>query len=87
MSKPPKHDPQFEIEFFEAVHQRCPAYTEVVGLLGGEMLLLREGRVENRQALVGHAQALLGEVGLEFFAGGLDTHWGECRRGGRSLSK
>jgi len=43
MSKPPKHDPQFEIEFFEAVHQRCPAYTEVVGLLGG--LYTKAGRI------------------------------------------
>jgi hypothetical protein len=43
MSRPTKHDPQFEIEFFEAVHQRCPGYIEVVGLLGG--LYTRVGRI------------------------------------------
>ena len=35
MAKSSRSDPQFEIEFFEAVHRRCPDYTEVVGLLGG----------------------------------------------------
>ena len=43
MSKPSKPDPQFEIEFFEAVHRRCPEYMEVVGLLGG--LYTRVGRI------------------------------------------
>jgi len=43
MSRPPKHDPQFEIEFFEAVHRRCPGYVDVVGLLGG--LYTRTGRI------------------------------------------
>jgi hypothetical protein len=43
MSRQPKHDPQFEIEFFEAVHTRCPSYVEVVGLLGG--LYTRVGRI------------------------------------------
>jgi len=43
MSKPPKHDPQFEIEFFEAVHRRCPGYIDVVGLLGG--LYTKAGRI------------------------------------------
>jgi tetratricopeptide (TPR) repeat protein len=43
MSKPPKHDTQFEIEFFEAVHRRCPAYVDVVGLLGG--LYTNAGRI------------------------------------------
>jgi tetratricopeptide (TPR) repeat protein len=43
MSKPPKHDPQFEIDFFEAVHRRCPDYLDVVGLLGG--LYTRVGRI------------------------------------------
>lgn len=43
MSKPPKSDPQFEIEFFEAIHRRCPAYIDVVGLLGG--LYTRVGRI------------------------------------------
>jgi hypothetical protein len=43
MSRPPKPDPQFEIEFFEAVHRRCPNYTEVVGLLGG--LYTKVGRI------------------------------------------
>ena len=43
MSRPPKHDPKFEIEFFEAVHHRCPGYVEVVGLLGG--LYTKAGRI------------------------------------------
>ncbi len=43
MARTTKPDPQFEIEFFEAVHRRCPAYTEVVGLLGG--LYTKVGRI------------------------------------------
>ena len=43
MSKPPKHDPQFEIDFFEKVHRRCPGYVDVVGLLGG--LYTKQGRI------------------------------------------
>ena len=43
MPKSAKPDPQFEIEFFEAVHQRCPGYVEVVSLLGG--LYTRVGRI------------------------------------------
>lgn len=43
MSTKPKHDPQFEIQFFESVHRRCPDYLEVVGLLGG--LYTRVGRI------------------------------------------
>jgi len=43
MSRQSKPDPTFEIEFFEAVHRRCPDYTEVVGLLGG--LYTKVGRI------------------------------------------
>lgn len=43
MSRPPKHDPAFEINFFEAVHKRCPRYTEVIELLGG--LYTKTGRI------------------------------------------
>ena len=43
MAKTTKPDPQFEIEFFEAVHRRCPDYIEVVGLLGG--LYTKVGRI------------------------------------------
>jgi tetratricopeptide (TPR) repeat protein len=43
MSHKPKPDPQFEIEFFEAVHRRCPDYVDVVGLLGG--LYTKVGRI------------------------------------------
>ena len=43
MAKSTKPDPQFEIEFFEAIHRRCPDYTEVVGLLGG--LYTKVGRI------------------------------------------
>jgi tetratricopeptide (TPR) repeat protein len=43
MSSKPKPDPLFEIQFFEAVHRRCPDYLEVVGLLGG--LYTKAGRI------------------------------------------
>ena len=43
MSKTTKPDPQFEIEFYEAVLRRSPDYTEVVGLLGA--LYTRVGRI------------------------------------------
>ena len=43
MAKTPKSDPQFEIEFYEAVHRRCPSYVDVVGLLGG--LYTKAGRI------------------------------------------
>src|SRR5690606_33458771 len=54
----------------------------VEGFLGGEVLLLRKGRLEYGQALVGHPQAFGAEVGLEFGAGGvvapkgyIPPHW------------
>lgn len=43
MSAKSKPDPQFEIEFFEAIHRRCPDYVDVVGLLGG--LYTKVGRI------------------------------------------
>lgn len=43
MAKTSKPDPQFEIEFYEAVHRRCPDYTEIVSLLGG--LYTKVGRI------------------------------------------
>ena len=43
MAKTSKSDPQFEIEFYEAVHRRCPGYVDVVGLLGG--LYTKAGRI------------------------------------------
>jgi len=43
MAKTPKSDPQFEIEFYEAILRRSPDYTEVVGLLGA--LYTRVGRI------------------------------------------
>lgn len=43
MSRPPKHDPAFEIAFYEGVHRRCPNYVEVVELLGG--LYTKTGRI------------------------------------------
>ena len=45
MAKTSKSDPQFEIEFFEAVHRRCPSYIDVVGLLGG--LYTKVGRISD----------------------------------------
>ena len=43
MAKTTKSDPQFEIEFYEAILRRSPDYTEVVGLLGA--LYTRVGRI------------------------------------------
>lgn len=43
MARTPKVDPQFDIEFYEAVHRRCPDYIDVVGLLGG--LYTKVGRI------------------------------------------
>ncbi len=43
MSRPTKHDPAFEIAFFESLHRRCPDYVEVVELLGG--LYTKSGRI------------------------------------------
>jgi tetratricopeptide (TPR) repeat protein len=45
MAKTSKSDPQFEIEFYEAVHRRCPGYVDVVGLLGG--LYTKAGRISD----------------------------------------
>jgi tetratricopeptide (TPR) repeat protein len=43
MSRHDKNDPKFEIAFFEAVHRRCPAYADVIELLGG--LYTKIGRI------------------------------------------
>ena len=43
MAKTTKPDPQFEIEFYEAILRRSPDYTEVIGLLGA--LYTRVGRI------------------------------------------
>ena len=43
MSRQPKPDPLFEIEFFEAIHRRVPDYVDVVSLLGG--LYTKVGRI------------------------------------------
>jgi len=43
MTKTTKPDPQFEIEFYEAILRRSPDYTEVVGLLGA--LYTKVGRI------------------------------------------
>jgi len=43
MARPTKPDPQFEIAFYEGVYRRCPAYVEVIELLGG--LYTKTGRV------------------------------------------
>ena len=43
MSRQPKSDPAFEINFYESVHRRCPRYTEVIELLGG--LYTKTGRI------------------------------------------
>jgi tetratricopeptide (TPR) repeat protein len=43
MPKPPAHDPEFEIRFFESVLRREPSYANVVEILGG--LYTRHGRI------------------------------------------
>lgn len=43
MSKTSKHDPAYEIAFYEGVLRRCPDYVEVVELLGG--LYTKTGRI------------------------------------------
>ncbi len=43
MSRQPKSDPAFEINFYESVHRRCPGYVEVIELLGG--LYTKTGRI------------------------------------------
>jgi hypothetical protein len=43
MSRQPKHDPSFEISFYESVHRRVPCYTDVIELLGG--LYTKTGRI------------------------------------------
>ena len=43
MPKDRAHDPEFEIQFFESVLRRCPAYAQVIEILGG--LYTRQGRV------------------------------------------
>lgn len=45
MSRQPKHDPAFDIAFYEAVLRRCPSYVEVVELLGG--LYTKTGRISD----------------------------------------
>jgi len=43
MTRQPKSDPEFEINFFESVHRRCPRYACVIELLGG--LYTKTGRI------------------------------------------
>jgi tetratricopeptide (TPR) repeat protein len=43
MAREKVHDPAFEIEFFESVLRREPAYVDVVEILGG--LYTKQGRV------------------------------------------
>lgn len=43
MPKTAKHDPAYEIAFYEGVLRRCPDYVEVVELLGG--LYTKAGRI------------------------------------------
>ena len=43
MARQPKHDPAFDIAFFEAIHTRVPSYVDVIELLGG--LYTKTGRI------------------------------------------
>lgn len=43
MARQPKNDPSFDISFYESVHRRVPAYTDVIELLGG--LYTKTGRI------------------------------------------
>ena len=45
-------------------------------LLGGEVFLLAKGRVENREALIGDAQAVRGEMRAKFLPGAIDGFGG-----------
>lgn len=45
MARQPKHDPEFDIAFYEAVHARVPAYVDVIELLGG--LYTKTGRIND----------------------------------------
>ena len=53
MAKTSKPDPQFEIEFFEAIYRRCPDYIEVVFLRPFQVQeLAKTGDAEKRMLLV-----------------------------------
>ena len=43
MARQPKHDPAFDIAFFESIHSRVPSYVDVIELLGG--LYTKTGRI------------------------------------------
>jgi hypothetical protein len=43
MARQPRHDPAFDIAFFEAIHSRVPGYVDVIELLGG--LYTKTGRI------------------------------------------
>jgi hypothetical protein len=45
MARQPKTDAAFEISFYESVHRRCPAYVDVIELLGG--LYTKTGRISD----------------------------------------
>ena len=45
MARQPKHDPAFDIAFFEAIHTRVPSYVDVIELLGG--LYTKTGRISD----------------------------------------
>ena len=55
-------------------------------LLRREMLRLGKGRVKNRETLVGHAQAFVGEKGLEFLAGRFGVHGRNFLSGGGGVN-
>ena len=45
MARQPKHDPEFDIAFYEAIHARVPSYVDVIELLGG--LYTKTGRISD----------------------------------------
>lgn len=45
MARQPKHDPEFDIAFYEAIHARVPGYVDVIELLGG--LYTKTGRISD----------------------------------------
>ena len=68
MSRPPKHDPEFEIRFYEGVHRRCRDYTEVIELLGG--LYTKAGRIRRTSIVTKNQRELQSVRSIAGVSGG-----------------
>ena len=72
----------FRLYKFRTMHATADQETHrrhVEQLIRGKMILLCEGRVEDRQPLTGRAQTSLDEELAEFFTGGGNAHAGRLR--------